>query len=220
MGGLGSAFGKAIRKESILSLYEHHRPQMKTGDIIAFSGNTGFSQIIKWGTGSAYSHVGMILKLGLSGGFGDSVMVVESTTETRHQDASPTELIKGVQMNWLSKRMLMYDGAVWWVPLKHPLAPEKQTAVEAWLRDTHNQRVRYDMIQVMGAGLDMFDRVGLGNSEDISQLFCSELATKALKLGGVVASDINASEQTPADVVNFRCLGEPVSIKDNSDPIE
>lgn len=217
--GIGSAFGNAFRKESLLHRYEQHRPQMKTGDVIAFSGNTGFSDLIKWATGSTFSHVGIVLKLELKGGFGDSVMIVESTTETSHQDASDTELIKGVQMSWLSKRTLMYDGAVWWVPLHHPLPPEGRTRAEAWLRETHNQRVPYDTIQVMGAGLDLFDRLGLHNEEDISRLFCSELVTKALKEAGVVPDDLSASEQTPADVVNFSCLQEPVLLKADSSPV-
>ncbi|MGC9504887.1 hypothetical protein [Baaleninema sp.] len=220
MGGFGAAFGRAFRKESVLSLYEQHRPQMKTGDVIAFSGNTGFSDLIKWGTGSTYSHVGIVLKLGLSGGFGDSVMVVESTTEVSRSEVSPTEIIKGVQLNWLSKRTLLYDGAVWWVPLKHPLPPEGKTQAEAWLRETHNQRVPYDFAQVMGSGIDLFDRLGLSNQEDFSRLFCSELVSKALKIAGVLDDNLNPSEQTPADVVNFPCLDRPVLIKSNSGPAE
>lgn len=218
--GIGSAFGNAFRKESLLHRYEQHRPQMKTGDVVAFSGNTGFSDLIKWATGSTFSHVGIVLKLQMSGGFGDSVMVVESTTETRHQDASDTQLIKGVQMNWLSKRTLMYDGSVWWVPLKHPLPPEGRVKAEAWLRETHNQRVPYDSVQVMGAGLDLFDRLGLDNEEDVSRLFCSELVTKAFKEAGLLSAEINPSEQTPADVVNFACLSDPILLKADSKPIE
>ena len=220
--GIGSAFGNALRRESILSRYEQHRPQMKTGDVIGFSGNTGFSEVIKWGTGSMYSHVGIVLTASMGGGFGDSVLVVESTTETSHQVASKEgqELIKGVQMNWLSKRALMYDGAVWWFPLKDPLPPEGRSKMEAWLRETHSQRVTYDSIQVMGAGIKLWERLGLSGPEDLSRLFCSELVTKALRVAGVVDPEINPSRQTPANVVNFPCLDYPVLLKGDSTPVQ
>ncbi|TVR14494.1 MAG: hypothetical protein EA395_02555 [Phormidium sp. GEM2.Bin31] len=220
--GIGAAFGNAFRRESILARYEQHRPQIKTGDVIGFSGNTGFSDVIKWGTGSMYSHVGIVLTASMGGGFGDSVLVVEATTETSHQVASKggKELIKGVQMNWLSKRTLMYDGSVWWFPLKEPLSPEGRSKMEAWLRETHSQRVPYDNIQVLGAGIKLWERLGLSGREDLSRLFCSELVTKALRVAGVVDPEINPSRQTPADVINFPCLDHPVLLKGDSTPVQ
>lgn len=186
---------------------------MKTGDVIGFSGNTGFSSIIKWATGSIYSHVGMVHNTRLSGGFGDSVLLIESTTESIGVDATNNQLIKGVQLHWLSKRLLMYDGSVWWAPLKQPLPQEGMEEMQAWLRQTNNQQVRYDRTQVMGAGLDLFERFKVENRESFSTLFCSELVTKALKIAGVVDSNLNASEQTPQDVMSFECLEQALPIK-------
>ncbi|MFP4652021.1 MAG: hypothetical protein ACLFM4_06300 [Phormidium sp.] len=123
-------------------------------------------------------------------------------------------------MNWLSKRALMYDGAVWWFPLKDPLPPEGRSAMEAWLRETHSQRVTYDSIQVMGAGIKLWERLGLSGPEDLSRLFCSELVSKALRVAGVIDSEINPSRQTPADVVNFPCLDYPVLLKGDSTPVQ
>ena len=201
------------RTQSPLDLYEKYRPQMKTGDVIGFSGNAGFSSVIKWATGSIYSHVGLVLNARLPGGFGDSVLLIESTTETEGLDATNSQLIKGVQLHWLSKRIMMYDGSVWWAPLKQPLPQEGLEEMQAWLRQTHNQQVRYDSVQVMGAGLDLFDRWKWENRESVSALFCSELVTKALKIAGVVDSNLNASEQTPQDVMSFSCLDQALPIK-------
>lgn len=202
-----------FRQPSSLETYEHYRSQIKTGDVIAFEGESGFSDLIKWATKSKYSHVGIVLKVDLSGGFGKSVLIIESTTETNYLDANNREVIKGVQLHWLSKRIKMYNGSVYWVPLKQPLSPEGTKKMEAWLRETHNQRVPYDMVQVAGAGLDLFDRLGIANEEDMSRLFCSELVTKALKIAGAVDASVNASEQTPKDVVEFNCLREPITLK-------
>lgn len=202
-----------MREQSSLELYERYRPQIKSGDVIAFSGNEGFSKLIKWATGSMFSHVGIVLNTNLSGGLGRSVLIVESTVETRVTDATNSEVIKGIQLHWLSKRVLFYNGSVWWVPLKEPLPKEGLEKMQSWLRQTHNQRLPYDYVQVMGAGLDMFERLGLTNRTSLSTLFCSELVTKALQIAGVVKSGLNPSEQTPNDVVEFSCFQAGLPLK-------
>ncbi|MGB7059588.1 MAG: hypothetical protein WBD58_17935, partial [Geitlerinemataceae cyanobacterium] len=76
-----------MRENSSLEQYERYRPQIKSGDVIAFSGNEGFSKLIKWASGSMFSHVGIVLNTNLSGELGGSVLIVESTVETRVRDA-------------------------------------------------------------------------------------------------------------------------------------
>ena len=53
---IGEGVGQYFRKQSLLTTYEQYRSQIKTGDVIAFSGNAGFSHFIRWATGSIYSH--------------------------------------------------------------------------------------------------------------------------------------------------------------------
>jgi len=81
--------------------------------------------------------------------------------------------------------------------------------MQGWLRQTYNKQTPYDDTQIMGAAIDIFDNFKLENKEDFSTIFCSELVTKALKVAGVVSESVNASEQTPQDVVNFPCLQAP-----------
>lgn len=200
------------RTPSTLKNYEQYRPQMKTGDLIAFSGNAGFSHVIKWATRSHYSHVGIVLKAEMGSGFGDSILVIESTLQTTVLDASK-QAIKGIQMHWLSKRIDLYDGSVYWLQLKAPMAPEKQAEMEAWLRETHNQKVSYDYLQIYGAAIDWFDELGLTNQPDFSTIFCSELVAKALQIGGAIDPNINPSEKTPDDVVKFICYDEPILLE-------
>ena len=47
----------------MLASYHEIRTELKTGDIVLFSGKGGISAGIKWGTLSRWSHVGMILSL-------------------------------------------------------------------------------------------------------------------------------------------------------------
>ena len=205
-----------VRDPSALNEYEKCRDEIKSGDVIAFSGKEGFSSLIKWATRSQYSHVGIVLEVQMDGGFGRSLLVVESTTSVGYTDAEGKSVIKGVQINWLSKRLDMYNGSVWWVPLKEKIPQAGLERMQSWLRQTNNKKIPYDRTQPLGAGLDLFDSVlGLANKVDLTHLFCSELVTAALQKAGILDDpEIDASEQTPRDVINFSCfINPPVLIK-------
>ena len=186
--------------------YQQYRTEMKTGDVIAFSGKGQFSDLIKWKTKSNISHVGMVLDTNMSMGIGRSVMLIESTTLINSPDAVTKSMRKGVQMQWLSSRLHSYDGEAYWHPLLDPIPREKRLVMQHWLRSTHKNQIPYDTVQAMGAGMDFFDSLGFANETDLSKLFCSELVTKALQIAGVIDGGINPSEQTPADVLKFPCF--------------
>jgi len=187
--------------------YSDIRSQLKVGDVIAFSGKSRVSNLIKFATRSDISHVGIVLESN-SLELGHMVHIIESTSLATTPDAVTKELFVGVQIQQLSRRIESEKGQVYHVPLLEPLDEYKQTAMIDWLRYKHTQRTPYDTIQALGAGLDLLDGLGLENDTDFSSLFCSELVTKALQLAGRVPEDINPSEMTPEDVMKFDCLGE------------
>ena len=151
--------------------------------------------------------MGIVLDVDMQGGVGHSIMLIESTSLRNIPDAIYNEIIKGVQIHFLSRRLESYDGKAWWLPLKEDLNGFEKNKLQNWLRKKHYERTPYDSFQAIGAGADLFDMVlGIENEPDFSSLFCSELVTKALQVGGVVSSDINPSEQTPEDVANFECF--------------
>lgn len=185
-----------------MSTYEDCRKQMKTGDVIAFSGKGRVSELIKWKTGSPYSHVAMVVAVDLSAGFGKSVMITEATTLLTLPDAKTGELVKGVQMQWLSQRLDAYDGDVWWGQVLESFPVDKLHNMTRWIRQRHVQRTPYDAIQAMGAGMDLFDWIpGVANDPDFSSLFCSEYVMRAWQIAGLVDDTVNPSEMTPADVM-------------------
>jgi hypothetical protein len=189
------------------------RDEMQDGDVIAFGGKGRMSALIKWKTCSPYSHVGMVLHLEDMGlGFGESIVIIESTTTTDLPDIIHRTVIKGVQMQWLSKRLASYDGSVWWVPLDVPIEKDGKKRMRSWLRQKHNKRTPYDMAQAIGAGMDLWDSLGFENEPDFDKLFCSELCARAFQEGGVVPVGFNASEQTPENVVSglYQRRGETV----------
>lgn len=193
--------------------YNFHRDRMKTGDVIAFGGKGRVSNLIKWATRSDYSHVGMVVRADIGNGFGDSVFIIESSSMVLTPDVVHKQIMKGVQMHFLSKRLYGYNGNAWYLPLREEIEPSALEKMTAWLRKKHNVKTSYDYAQAIGAGIDIFDQLGLENEPDFSALFCSELVTLALQVAGVVHQDVNPSEITPVDVVRMACFDSQITLR-------
>lgn len=183
------------------ALYQDVRPKMKAGDVIAFSGKGNFSEIIKWATRAAVSHVGVILqsKLQIDGEPQSGIFnqIIESTSLNG---------FSGVIISRLSDRLDTYDGEIWWLPLRQDIhaAMDKKKYYDFLI---HQERKEYDMPQAIKSALDALDKVPLvgnltHNAEDFSRFFCSELVAAALEAAGAI-SHINASEVTPIDLCSF-----------------
>jgi len=185
--------------------YKEYRHLIQPGDVIAFGGRGFYSWFIKWKTKSKVSHVGIVMQTSLfSGGVKsmdiDSILHVgESTTLYKGKP--------GVSINTLSERARMYKGEVWWLPLNdHAREKFNSLAASRFLRGEEHKP--YDMEQAIKSAIDYFEDVPIygnlvKNKEDDGAWFCSELVTKALKVGGIVDMGICSAEQTPQDVVEF-----------------
>jgi len=189
-------------------MYEKVRSQMKTGDLIAFSGKSRISNIIKAGTNSDISHVGMVFETDVMGD--GRVEIIESTSLVDLPDAHTGEVIKGVQRQMLSQRMDMYKGQVYWQPLNVKLGIAEQARMFSWLYCKWASNTKYDGVGAIVAGVDIVDII---NEPDFSTLFCSEMVAEGYRLAGLLPKDYNASEATPADVVKYSFLGDRVQIK-------
>jgi len=177
--------------------YEDLRDKMKIGDMLAFSGKGFISEIIKKVTGSNISHVGAVLYSYVAGQ--RLVQVIEST--------SLGDGFSGVKINRLSDHVRDYDGKIFW----HPLTSFSRDSFkeELYTRFMLNMKGRkYDTIQAVLSALDFIP----DTSEDLDKLFCSELISEAYERAGII-HQVNASEMTPADVVNFNIFEEPVRVK-------
>jgi len=86
---------KKLGRETAWKNYEQNiRPNVRTGDLFFFSGNHWMSKLIRWRSESAWSHVGMVVKIEEI----DRVFLVESIIE------------QGVRMIPLSFVIRNYDG--------------------------------------------------------------------------------------------------------------
>lgn len=179
-------------------MYEQLRQYIKTGDVIGFSGKGDVSNIIKRFTGCDISHVGIVYRT-----TEDRVIIMESTSLNDLPDCETGERIKGVQQQYLSDRLDSYNGQAYWYALDSD--QDDFRAMNAWLEEVHDNRTEYDTLQAIGAGLDFFVP---DNRECLKKLFCSELVSHALQLAGVIPDEINPSEETPKDVIDYPCFLE------------
>jgi len=99
--------------------YEEARPQMQPGDVIAFSGKSHFSELIKFATRANISHVGTILQ----------TQVKEDTTGRFFNQIIESTGSNGVGVFRFSDRINIYDGEIWWLPLDDALRQEKFDSV-------------------------------------------------------------------------------------------
>jgi hypothetical protein len=201
-------------------MYQDVRNQMGQFDLISFSGKGTVSNIIKVGTNSDISHVAMVyriceLNIQLFEKFEqlletDRVLIIESTSLVEIEDAVHGELIKGVQIQYLSDRINSYEGQIYWHKLRNPISEARQAAMYAWLTTQHLKRIKYDSVGAVRSGIDIFDYI-LESKPDYEKLFCSEMVAKAYEIAGLFIG--NPSEQTPDDVISYPFLEQRVQIK-------
>lgn len=114
--------------------YEEVRKEFKSGDLIFFSGDHWLSGLIRWRSRSAWSHVGIVVKIEEM----NRVFLVESTLETG---------VRLIPMSFVMKNYagdnFPYGGRVAWA--RHKLlekAPEKIQLVKEFCLD--NLTMQYD----------------------------------------------------------------------------
>lgn len=176
------------------------RAELKTGDIVLFSGKGGASAGIKWATFSRWSHVGMVVVLPEY----DLVTVWESSTITALIDLETRMPNKGVQLVPLSTRIEQYDGEVAIRRLEGvEFATDDIRALMQLRRELAGRKYEVDQLELIKAAWD--GRFGR-NTEDLSSLFCSELVAEAYQRLGLLAEDKPSNEYIPADFSEKREL--------------
>lgn len=179
--------------------YSDAREKMKPGDVIAFGGRSNFSEIIKFSTRSAVSHVGVILQ----------TKVVQDDSNRYFNQIIESTSHDGVGIHRLSERM-GYSGEIWWLPLRRNLWEEKFNSTNFYNFLFNETKGRpFDMAQAVLAAVDFLDKIPLTdiegptrNSEDFNKFFCSELVAAGLEKAGVV-ENVNTAEVTPIDLCSW-----------------
>jgi hypothetical protein len=181
--------------------------KINPGDIIVFSGKDLPSNIVKMATRSDYVHVAIVLSVEDNRDDGNCILLAESHIDTSLASIGTREYRKGVQIQWLEKRLQTCKDPVRWSKLNPELNYAETVKLQGWLWEIEQSKVGYDYLQAIGSGIGIF------NAADFSALFCSELVTLALQIVGRVFPHINASATTPAQVMALPCLSAPIEIQ-------
>lgn len=193
--------------------YQELRSQIQPGDVIAFSGKSHFSNIIKWATRSTVSHVGIVFETKVSFGGqaqdGKIVEIMEATGLRRNPDTGKD--VAGVQRHRMSTKLMYYEGDIWWLPLSAECRSRFDfSTMTNFLM--HSEGKEYDSAPVViSAAIDALDGRFTGglskNEEDFSAFFCSELVSAALEAAKVM-ENVNSSEVTPIDLCRFKIFAD------------
>ncbi|MDP8206236.1 MAG: YiiX/YebB-like N1pC/P60 family cysteine hydrolase [Candidatus Electryonea clarkiae] len=186
--------------------YETVRKNLKTGDILLFSGKGGISHGIKLFTFSKWSHVGMVLRLPDS----NAVFLWESTTLSNLRDAADGKKKNGVQLVLLRERLDTYDGEVSLRRLNgFKIDNEKYMDLMAFREEVRNRSYEKNEIELIKAA---YDGPWGHNEEDLSSLFCSELVAEAYQRVGLLTERKSSNEFTPKDFSDEKKLDLPEGV--------
>ena len=183
--------------------YLEIRPRLDTGDIVLFSGESFVSKIIKWGTKSNWSHVGMVIKIPVW----DFVLLFESTTLNTLLDLTTDRPVKGVQIVPLSHRISTYEGQIGIRLLQIERTKKMLEDLTAFCVEMRGVPYEKNKIELLKAAYDGW----LGeNKENLSSVACSEVLAAGFKRCRVLNDRQASNERTPEDF-SSNALGLPFS---------
>lgn len=176
--------------------YDLIRKNLKTGDIVLFSGKGGISAGIKWATLSRWSHVAMVFNLEEY----DFVTLWESTTLSSIRDLDTHTMMKGVQLIPMSDRVQTYEGEIAVRQLQGATLGKSQIdALMVLRKEIRGRPYEKSEAELVKAA---YDGPFGHNEEDLSSLFCSELVAESYQVMGLLPAgkkDKPSNEYVPAD---------------------
>ncbi len=153
--------------------YLEKRDHLKTGDLVFFSGDHWLSGLIRWRSRSAWSHVGMVIKIDEM----DRIFVAESTLEVGVRLIPMSFILKNYGGNYNA-----YQGRVAWA--RHSTlanSEDKIKLIKEFCMD--NLTKQYDR----GEYWRILWRTLVGSKEILKddKFTCSEFVLEAFKYAGI-----------------------------------
>jgi hypothetical protein len=168
---------------------------MRTGDLVLFSGSCNVGKLIKLVQRNVWSHVGMVV---IDSNY-DFPCLYESTHSDKIIDLDTKQITQGVQMVSFEEKVKLYPGSIGYRRLTniadHELHHDSFVKLKTSLQGKAFENSIWQIVKAK------YDGPLGANKEDLSSLFCSELIAASYQaLGLLPASDIRTSnEYTPSD---------------------
>jgi hypothetical protein len=187
--------------------YEELRSSLKTGDLVLFSSDELVGRLIRFGTGSVWSHIGMVIHIEEW----ELVLLWESTTLQNIKEFDSGQKFVGVQLVALSQKIREFTGRIAIRMLSRPLDKNQLETLASFRRQAARlvsfEGSKWELIR---AAVDGPWELLVGqNREDLSNLFCAELIAEAYERIGLLVDGANerpSNEYTPGDFGSERRL--------------
>jgi hypothetical protein len=180
--------------------YRDTRGEMRTGDLLLFSGTSWLSRMIEGVTRSSYSHVALVANM-------DGRLLAFQ--------ADPG----GVVVQPASKVVCRYNGMVdWWSLDDGPRTRLRERDAIDTALTLLGLRYGYLSSVVLGLRKLLRSRLCRDDSPLLPRaMFCSEFVSMCLRNGGVdVNAELNDLSTTPNDIVSSRMFSKRCRLKDGS----
>jgi hypothetical protein len=183
---------------------------MRTGDLVLFSGTCNVGKLIKIVQRNIWSHVGMIV---IDSNY-DFPCLYESTHSDKIIDLDTQQITQGVQMVSLVDKVKLYPGNIGYRRLTniadHELNHDGFAELKKALQGKAFEKSIWQIVKAK------YDGPLGANREDLTSLFCSELIAASYQaLGLLPESEVRTSnEYTPSDFSSLRfklCKGAQLS---------
>jgi hypothetical protein len=169
--------------------YEQSRSQIKNGDVLMYRGHSLPSRIIRWATGSRYSHAG------IAAWWNDRLMVMEAVG-------------KGVVVTPISKNIRSYHGSVEWFTSAEEIPDDQRLKmVEFAQRELGKE---YALWRTLFLGIRVLFRRDLESKDKLrreKQLFCSHYVAETYNaIGRDLKKGVSDSFMSPGDIATSPLL--------------
>lgn len=182
--------------------------ELKTGDIVLFSGRCWVAWLIKIITGCKWSHVGMIV---IDPDYGEP-LVYEATHNDRVPGIDLGEKNQGVQLVRLKDRLEGYQGDI--AVMKVSCSSLDLESFDKFRKNSVGVKFETNFLEMF---LSHFKWIG--NKGNFEERFCSEHVGGAYKALGLLHKGYDVHKVTPADfakkkiVLKSAILGDLIEIK-------
>lgn len=172
--------------------YARVRDQLKTGDLILFSGHTVAARAVRWFTRSPWSHIGMVVRLPE---YADTPLLWESTRASPVADIHCGRILDGVQLVSLDAKVATYPGVVavrrlMGVQSCRERSERLETLLEEWSAQPYRNLVKKNLLAWwQGPEAVHMSRGG----------FCSELVAEVYQQLRLLPRDKPSMRYTPSD---------------------
>lgn len=172
--------------------YAQLRDQLKTGDLVLFSGRSFAARIVRGFTGSRWSHVGLVVR---QPDMPQTPLLWEATLASKAHDITEGKAFDGVQLVALDDRIASYPGLVavrrlQYVQTNAQARAHLEMLIEEWRAKPYRNFIRQHITAWMrGEEALSFRRGG----------FCSELVAEVYRRWSLLPQSRPAHHYVPRD---------------------